>query len=225
MNVDIYIKEREGTREIRIPWLPEEIEYRLGDTAFVSYDIMNKGEVAVPTGTGLAKVSWDSDFPGVNRTDRSMMRGEWKEPAYYHNILIDWMEKGTPLNLIVTGYPINLDVYLEEYRATAAGGFGDLSYQLSFLEYRELQLGDGGSKNGGSGNENKRAAAAVTSYVIKKGDTLWAIAQRFFGAGSKWQAIYNANREIIEATAKKYGKSSSDHGWWIYPGCKIKIPQ
>lgn len=219
MNVDIYIKEREGNREIRIPWLPEKIEYRLGDTAFVSYDIMNKGEVAVPTGTGLAKVSWDSDFPGVNRTDRSMMRGEWKEPAYYHNILTDWMEKGTPLNLIVTGYPINKDVYLEEYRATAAGGFGDLSYQLSFLEYRELQLGTGGGK------ETKRAAAAVTSYVIRKGDTLWAIARRFLGAGSKWQAIYNANREIIEATAKKYGKASSDHGWWIYPGCKIRIPQ
>ena len=32
MNVDIYIRERNGSREIRIPWLPERVVYTSGGT-------------------------------------------------------------------------------------------------------------------------------------------------------------------------------------------------
>lgn len=226
MNVDIYIKEREGSREIRIPWLPEEIEYRLGDGSFASYEIMNKGEVAVPTGSGLATVSWQSEFPGVNRTDRSMQRGKWRATSYYHNILTDWMENGTPLNIIVTGYPINLDVYLKEYRSTATGGFGDLSYEVAFLEDRDLKI----TSKKVQSSTKKRSAPETTSYTIKKGDTLWAISQKFLGSGAKWETIYKANKDIIESTAKKRWKAAginrdSQHGHWIFPGTVINIPK
>ncbi|MFQ9653605.1 MAG: hypothetical protein ACLRZZ_28500 [Enterocloster sp.] len=29
---------------------------------------------------------------------------------------------------------------------------------------------------------------------------------------------YAANGAVIEAAAKQHGKSSSNNGWWIYPG-------
>ena len=35
------------------------------------------------------------------------------------------------------------------------------------------------------------------TYKVVKGDTLWAIAVRFYGNGGKWQAIYNENRAAI----------------------------
>ena len=50
-------------------------------------------------------------------------------------------------------------------------------------------------------------------------------AQKYLGKGSQWQTIYNANKEIIEQTAKKYGKSSSNNGYWIFPGITLTIPQ
>lgn len=229
MQVDIYIRERNGNREIRVPWLPEEISYDSGGTTMATYDIMNKGEVAVPTGSGLATISWASEFPGKYRTDDSMMRGAWKAPKIYHNILEDWKKNGTPLTILVTGYPINKDVLLEKYSGKASGGFGDIAYELSFIEDREIVISSTKVKTTtkkAATKTTKRAAKKVTTYTIKKGDTLWAIAKKHLGAGSKWKTIYNANKTIIEKTAKKYRKGKgSDNGHWIYPGTKITIPK
>ena len=71
---------------------------------------------------------------------------------------------------------------------------------------------------------SNNSSSSVTSYTIKKGDTLWMIAKKYYGSGVKYTVIYNANKELIESTAKKHGKSSSDNGHWIYPGTKITIP-
>lgn len=225
--VDIYIRERNGSREIRVPWLPERIEYSSGGALFASYDIMNKGEVAVPTGTGLATVSWDSVFPGSGRNDDSMQRGTWKDPSTYHNILEDWRAKGTELNLMVIGYPINIDVFLEDYEAAPAGGFGDMEYRVTFKEARDLTITSTTQKTTTktTTTNTKRSAPKTKSYTIKKGDCLWSIAQKQMGAGSKWKTLYEANKDIIEKTAKKYGRKSSSNGHWIYPGVTIQIPQ
>ena len=224
MKVDIYIKEKSGSREIRVPWLPEEIAYKSGDAVFASYDIMNRGEVAVPTGSGLATVSWESTFPGANRTDKSMLRGSWKSPETYHKILEDWMEKGTSLNVLVTGFPINLDVVLKEYKATPTGGFGDLDYELVLIEEREITITS--TKEAKAADTPKRTTTSSATYTVKSGDSLWKIAamKQHYGKGSQWTKIYNANKEIIESTAKKYRKGKgSDNGHWIYPGCVLRI--
>jgi LysM repeat protein len=39
-------------------------------------------------------------------------------------------------------------------------------------------------------------ASADTTYVVKKGDSLWVISRRFYGKGSKWKTIANANPNI-----------------------------
>lgn len=223
MVIDIYLKEKSGSREIRIPWLPEEIEYKSGGTTFATYDIMNRGEVKVPTGSGLRGWSWEGIFPGKNRTDKAMLRGQWKAPETYHNILEDWREKGTALTLLVTGYPINHDVYLEDYEGKAAGGFGDWEYTISFVEDRDIVVT-------AKADTTKRSTGETTAYTIKKGDTLWGISQRFLGGGAKWQTIYSANKEIIESTAKKRWKAAginrdSQNGHWIFPGTVITIPK
>ena len=62
------------------------------------------------------------------------------------------------------------------------------------------------------------------TYIIKKGDTLWNLAQQYYGDPTKCTAIYEANKEEIERAAKKNGKSGSNGGYWIFPGQSIKIP-
>jgi LysM repeat protein len=49
-------------------------------------------------------------------------------------------------------------------------------------------------------------------YVVKKGDCLWKIAQRYYGRGALWPRIYDANRKQIK----------NPH--WIYPGQRFVIP-
>jgi len=38
----------------------------------------------------------------------------------------------------------------------------------------------------------------VRKYVVKSGDSLWRIAKYFYGQGSKWPLIYEANKEQID---------------------------
>lgn len=50
-------------------------------------------------------------------------------------------------------------------------------------------------------------------YEIKSGDTLSAIAKTFYGDGSKYMKIVEANKEVIKDAEK------------IFPGQKIRIPK
>lgn len=224
MNVDIYIKERNGTRSIRIPWIPEEIKIESGGTIRATYDIMNKGPVEVPTGSGLCAYSWKSEFPGPQRTDRSMLRGEYLIPWSYHNILEDWKAKGTPLNLLVTGYPINKDVILDNYTGNATGAFGDIAYEVKFIEDRDIVIESPKQSSTGEAQSTKRQTATSGTYTVVSGDSLWKIAQAKLGNGARHSEIYNLNKEIIESTARKHGKSSSNNGWWIYPSTVLQLP-
>lgn len=224
MNVDIYIREKNGSREIRVPVLPEHIMVEFGEGRFVTFDILGKGEVAEPTGVGLASISWQSEFPGNYRTDTSMIRGKRKTPSTYHQILESWKQKGTPLNLLVTGFPINYDVYVSNYTADISGAFGDVPYEIFFKQNKDITITKTTVKKSSTKTTTKRATKKETKYTIKSGDTLWGIAKKFLGSGTKWELIYNANKTIIEQTAKKYGKSSSNRGNWIWPGVTLTIP-
>lgn len=220
MQVDIYVREKNGSREIRFPILPEKINCPTGDTTFVTYEIMNRGEVAVPTGAGLDGASWESEFPGVGQQNDPSIRGTWADPKTYDSIIKDWKRNGEELELLVIGYPINMDVYVKEYKPVLSGAFGGITYEIAFLEARDITIKTTKVEQ----TSTKRPATKSKSYTIKKGDTLWDISHKYYGAGSKWRTIYNANKDIIEKTAKKYGRKSSSNGHWIYPGTKITIP-
>ena len=68
-------------------------------------------------------------------------------------------------------------------------------------------------------NEKRRE-----DYVVKKGDTLMELAQKFYGDAYQYRKLYDANKEAIEADARRHGKGSSQNGYWIWPGLVISIP-
>lgn len=43
-----------------------------------------------------------------------------------------------------------------------------------------------------------KAKATVRTHKVKKGDTLWALAKKYYGAGAKYPTIYNANKDKIK---------------------------
>jgi nucleoid-associated protein YgaU len=53
----------------------------------------------------------------------------------------------------------------------------------------------------------------VEFHVIEKGDTLWALAKRFYGDGNAYPRIFEANREVIKDPDL------------IFVGQKIRIPK
>jgi len=61
--------------------------------------------------------------------------------------------------------------------------------------------------------ENVREIPEEIFYAIAKGDTLWAISEKFYDDGSKYTHIVDANLEVIK---------NAD---LIYPGQTIRIPE
>lgn len=55
-------------------------------------------------------------------------------------------------------------------------------------------------------------ALASYSYTVQKGDSLWKIAKKQMGSGTRWAEIYEANRDTVSDPAK------------IYPGQLLAIP-
>lgn len=63
----------------------------------------------------------------------------------------------------------------------------------------------------GSAKDPKKKS--YDTYTIKKGDTLWALAKKYYGDGRKYTKIYKANRNIIKDPSK------------LTIGWKIRIPK
>lgn len=224
MQVDIYIKETNGSREIQIPWLPDKVKFTSNGSRMADYEILDVGPVKVPSGSNLGKFAWESYLPGVGHKDLPFLRGTWQDPKKLQTILSEWRANGTPLRILMTGSPINHDVYLSDFNAVYESGYGDYKYDIEFETRRDIKIvstkvaAQKSSKSSSSGSSAKR------TYTIKSRDTLWAIAQKFYGKGTKHSTIYNANKTIIEATAKKHKKKSSNGGHWIYAGTILTIP-
>lgn len=226
METDIYIKALDGSGEIQVPWLPNSFSFSVNGARMASYDILDAGEIRVPNGRNLRSFAWSSIFPGEGHSNLPFLRGDWVDPRTYQGILSRWYQNGTPLRLLMTGTPINHDVYLEDYSVEYAGGYGDYSYSVSFIEKRDLTIKGStpDATTASTTTASKPATSTAKTYKIKSGDTLWGIAQKELGSGSKYSIIYSLNKTIIEETAKKRGKGSSDGGKWIYPGTIIKLP-
>ena len=55
-------------------------------------------------------------------------------------------------------------------------------------------------------------AATETTYKVSSGDTLWKIADKFYGDGEKWKVIYEANKDKLSSPGT------------IIPGQELVIP-
>ena len=129
-------------------------------------------------------------------------------------------------------FDTNMKVSLESYevKEDANQGF-DVVVSIKLKQYKDFgtktcNITFESTKPKVSVEETRPApsAPANKTHTVVKGDTLWGIAKKYYGNGSKYPTIYNANSSVIEATAKKYGKASSSNGHWIYPVTVLTIP-
>lgn len=106
-------------------------------------------------------------------------------------------------------------------------GLGKLN-GLYYVDQVKHNIGSGYTMNlsmhwFADGAEKKRNEKAGT-YTVKAGDTLTEISAQQYKTSVYWRTIYEANKQTIEATAKKHGYKSSDNGHWIFPGTVLTIP-
>lgn len=221
----------EGGEEIIFPMLPEKVHLS-GDGKFMTYSIIKLGDVKLPRGSSLEEVSWSNAmFPGEKRKD-AIYVGEFTLPKTLINAIRKIRDNGTKCRLLVTNTVINMDVYISKFDGDYKGGHGDFFYSISFVEARDVKIYTyKPRKPGKPGKPTKpkprkrpgpkkpsadRNNGKTVTVTVKRGDCLWALAQKYLGNGARYKEIYNLNK----ATINRHGGGPN----MIWPGDRLKIP-
>ena len=185
--------------ELRMPVMPEDYKFSSG-RQINNVDMAQTGEVNVVGLKTLLNQSLEFWLPAEKHPAASY----WQEPFGIVETLAAWCQAGDVVGYIVTGTPVNVPIVIENVEYGEADGTNDVYLTLTVKEYRFLSAEETQS----SGNEarsdaNPAEGSEMQSYVIKSGDTLWAIADKFYGDGSLAYKLagYNniANANLIYA--------------------------
>ncbi len=123
----------------------------------------------------------------------------------------------TPLRVTVTGTQFSQLMVITDFQHSFEGGEPDAIYfTITLRQWRQQRVRveeEDESTTSGTGDDRAEPPFTGDSYTVVEGDYLRALALRFYGSGSKWPTIYEANREIIGSNPNL-----------IFPGQVFVIP-
>lgn len=213
------------------PMFPERIKVTYkGKTTSLNIDKL--GEVLHKGMRDAAVVSFSTVFPAVYGSYCSCTPSNFREPDECVGWILELMEASNPAHFKLIGSPLDLDGYyvITSFTPDESGGdVGSVNYTIEMKEYRttevtKVKVGKKKKKKTTSGKKRVNNKAKGKSYTIKAGDCLWNIAIKYYGSGSQYTKILNANRTVLDAAAKKHGFRDCNNGNYCWPGTKITIP-
>lgn len=182
-----------------------------------SYSWINGIHVNVVTVEGLG----DLHFPGYKALETRPIDcmfpahaypfnepGTNLNPFYYVEQLEKWCQSRKILRYIVRPF-LNACVIIESVKYGEQDGTNDVYATITVRQYQPLDKLSQGTKPAAK-RSTDTAAVAATSYQVKKGDTLSAIARKYYGDAGLYKKLASYNG-IKNANL-------------IFPGQRIKIP-
>lgn len=213
--MDIYLTNLTTSDRLQFPMLPSEVSVKIAHQ-FATYSILRMGEVKIPSGTAVDNFNWNGILPGKARRNDPYIRA-WQDPKAVYNWLNGLKvknDKPIKARLLITETPINCDVYLSNFTATPTGGYGDINYSIALVQARDIIIRTSGNTAAPPvENMERPSPPAAQTYTVAKGDCLWKIAQKFYGKGSDYTKILEANKGTIGSNPNL-----------IYPGQVFTIP-
>ena len=184
--------------------------------------LLNEGEINFLRTPGLSEI--------VLPVTLSMLTGS-RSPSYYMGVLERLKtSKGTTQFILVRRSPdgrrlfdTNMTVSVEDYNITEDAKEGlDVSVDINLKQWRSygtktftVEKPAAKKKKATVSVKKERDASTAPktkTYTVKKGDTLWAIASKYYGSGAQYTKIYKANTDKISNPNL------------IYPGQVFTIP-
>lgn len=212
--------------DFRLPIEPSSFE-RLTSVSYATEKVLNLGDVSMYDSKGLAKISFDVFFPNHEYSFNSYKNV--KSPYECIKWLKKWEMEGASVRIILTGTDINQLMRITDLNYGEKDGTGDVYYTVDLVEHREIVIpklepligtGSISSINSNSSNSTNRPVEKPPStqktHTVGKGDSLWSLAKKYYGKGSVWKKIANAN-------IKTY-PSIKDNPNFIKDGWKLVIP-
>lgn len=213
-----------------LPVPPEKIQIKInGNNKTVN--LINDGEINILKKAGLTDIEFECEIPQM-QYPYAVYKSGFREAGYFFDYFENLKLSNKPFQLIVCRkIPLgreqlntNFTVSLEDYKIKedAKNGF-DFQVQFNLKQWRDygtkiVDIKIAAEKPQASAvpqreTTNSPAPEDSQAYTVVKGDCLWNIAKKFYGSGSKYTIIYNANQGIIGGNPNL-----------IYPGQVLTIP-
>ena len=215
---------KDGSDVLTFPITPGELTIKVGSNNKV-VTLISEGDINILKSPSLIEVEFEARFP-MRKYPYSRKVSSFQT---YFNKFKELKEQKKSFRFIVARttpngkrtWDTNLLMALEEFELVESADEGD-DVLVSFKLKQYKEYGVKTVKN--IKIKTTKPKTTSTSKKARSTDNKTKASKKYYGNGAKWKTIYNANKSIIESTAKKYGKKSSSNGHWIYPGTKLTIP-
>lgn len=186
-----------------------------------SLNLLNEGEATLIKSPGLTEISFDVMLPHVKYPFAYYPNG-FKNASYYLKKLENLKVKKKPFQFICTRrnqrssiiFNTNIKVTLEDYTIKESAGDGQcLMVSISLKQYvpygtKTLKVVTRANKKvtlSTSNSATSRVSKTISNtYTVVAGDSLWSIAKKQLGDGSRYTEIYNLNTDKISNPALIY---------------------
>lgn len=169
--------------------------------------LVNEGEFNILKESGLQEISFDACIPAVKYPFAQYIGGVFLPIIYYIELIKRLKNSKKPFNLVIVregtigvlGYSHCLKVSLEDWQVKEDAGDGrDLTVSLTFKEYKERNnfIVSVVGRNLVTATKIRDSSSKVIakSYKVKAGDTLYNIAKKELGDGSKYTYLKSLNK-------------------------------
>lgn len=197
----IYLKGKSG-EPIRLPTNPEKINYEESQDS-QEYDIVKLGKIVVPGTLGLITYSFTAEFPHAEAYYIVNSEGFRSSKACIEQFR-EWRKNLEIIELTISSGEMDIveSVIIESLSIEEkAGEEGDYYIGFKLKQYKPFGLKEGKidtANNAVKVTTNTRPSnppkPANNTYVVRSGDTLWALAKRYLGDGSKYPQLFAANK-------------------------------
>lgn len=177
-------------RELRLPVTP--MFSAPAGKKIETVNIDEVGDVNLPGKPTPATIQLEGFFPAA---DVPYAIGTGLDDPYdYVQQFASWAKSETVVRYVVTGTSINLPVLIESIDYGEEDGTGDVHYTLNLVEYVYLETPTTEIIDTGNGSRSETdGPGAPLKYTVKKGDTLAAIARKYYGDSSLAYKIATVN--------------------------------
>lgn len=211
--IELSVKNRK--ERIILPINPGEVKFSEKQMNQI-ISLLNLGEVNMKGERGLKTTELSSFFPS---SKSPFFKKGMKKPAKYIEMIENWKISKQAVRVIITDMRVDLAMLIDNFQFSMKEGDEDIYFSISLSEYRDLNVRPVKKKGKKEKKKNRPKTKEVEGkYTVKKGDTLWGIAKKHYGKGIMYKKIYEANKNVIEASAKKHGQKNSRNGSFIYVG-------
>lgn len=176
-------------------------------------NVIQVGDINLLGKTGLREVSLSSFFPAKAYNFAAYS----DEPISQVEKIEKWRTSGDPCRVVI-GKVLNMECTIESFNWGEQDATGDIYFTIALKEYKRIKVTKANitvETDPPQQRETKTTqASSGQQYTVKSGDCLWNIAKKYYGDGSKYTKIVEANQNIFASRSPNL----------IYAGEVLTIP-